>query len=157
MDPHIFRVGDAPTPFTSDEIRGGCPSGRTIRLRIDTPGEEPVIKMIHFVEVDKEGATQESTTSPAGRPDQGTPVTTSSTWEEYQSHASFPRRATTIERELRDTPLGHLDCARYTVVDGDRTEVFWFDLGRPGMPVRVETYEAGEILSTMAMIEDTDH
>jgi hypothetical protein len=40
------------------------------------------------------------------------------------------------------------------VVEGNRTDLYWFDVDRAGMPVRVETYEDGALADTMQMIED---
>ena len=33
-DPRRVRPGDAPTPYTADEIRKGCPEGRTNTFRV---------------------------------------------------------------------------------------------------------------------------
>ncbi len=34
-DPHILHPDHAPTPFTADEIRTGCPAGRTVTMAVD--------------------------------------------------------------------------------------------------------------------------
>ena len=56
-DPHVLAPGRAPTPFTADEVRGGCPAGRTIRLRVDVVGETSFHRVSRFVECDEAGAT----------------------------------------------------------------------------------------------------
>jgi len=58
-DPHVLAPGQAPTPFSADEIRGGCPAGRTIRLRVVMVGETPFLRVSRFVECDETGATLE--------------------------------------------------------------------------------------------------
>ncbi|MGH8871612.1 MAG: hypothetical protein ACRDWS_06540 [Acidimicrobiia bacterium] len=55
---------------------------------------------------------------------------------------------------MRDTPLGYLECLRYAVVEGSTTDIYWFALSLPGMPVRVETYDDGALLYLMEMIEN---
>jgi hypothetical protein len=129
----------APTPFTPDEIRAGCPAGRTIELLVETDGEEPYTRVNRFVACDETGATLE-------RGATGTRVT----WAELQAHAAFPAARTTIEPDTIETPLGVLDCLRYTVEDGDDVDVFWFAQAFPGMPVRYRTRD-----STTTMITST--
>lgn len=153
-DPHISREGDAPTPFTASEIEAGCPAGRVIRLRVDRSDGVAMIRLIRFVEVDETGAVQETQLLDLDGAELAKPMRSSSKWVDYQSHASFPTGITSIDRELRDTPLGRLNCVRYTVIEGNRTDVYWFDADRAGMPVRVETYEDGALVDTMQMIED---
>ena len=58
-DPYILAPGRAPTPFTADEIRDGCPAGRSIRLRVDVVGETPFHRISRFVECDEAGASME--------------------------------------------------------------------------------------------------
>ena len=67
------------------------------------------------------------------------------TWRDLQSHASFPTDATTIEPERIETPMGELDCLRYTVRDGATEKVFWFATDLPGMPVRSVTRSDGHV------------
>ncbi|MGV8965821.1 MAG: hypothetical protein ACOH2F_06035 [Cellulomonas sp.] len=117
-----------PTPFTADEIRSGCPDGRTVRTR----DEEGTVAVSRYVDGDVDGATLESwTEAPDGTPP-SEHARTRVTWHQLQQHAAFPTDGTIVREEAIMTPLGELECARYDV--GDLT--FWFDLHRPGMPVR---------------------
>jgi hypothetical protein len=153
-DPHVTADGHAPTPFTEDEIRGGCPQGRMIRLRIEEVGSDSRTRDIRFVRCDAEGADQEFRQFDAsGRP-LGEPLVRRSTWRELQEHASYPAGQTRIEPEVLETPMGALDCLRYTVTDGDRREVLWFARALPGMPVRSESLDGARATYRMRMVEN---
>ena len=113
--PHVLAPGRAPTPFTADEIRAGCPTGRTIRLRVDVVGETAFHRVSRFVECDQAGATMEhSRLSLDGSP-LAEPEVDRVTWRDLQTHASFAADDTTIESEWIETAIGELDCLRYTV------------------------------------------
>lgn len=138
-DPYVLAPGRAPTPFTADEIRGGCPAGRTIRLRVDVVSDTPFHRVSRFVECDEAGATMErSRLSLDGSP-LAEPEVDRVTWRDLQAHASFAADDTTIESERIETAIGELDCLRYTVRDGATEEVFWFAKDMPGMPIQMRT------------------
>ena len=96
LDPHLLAPGRAPTPFTADEIRRGCPQGRTIRLLVEEEGEQPFFRTNRFVQCDDEGATIEYTRSTIGGEPFGAVVADRTTWLELQAHASFPAHQTEI-------------------------------------------------------------
>jgi hypothetical protein len=133
----------APTPFTADEIRAGCPAGRVIELLVEEADQPPHHRTNHFIDTDEAGATVEHTPSGA---------TVRSTWAEMQAHASFPEAVTTIDQDTIEIPLGTLDCHRYTVRDGDTVMTFWFSPAYPGMPVRYRQEENGSVLSQTTML-----
>ena len=58
-DPHVLEPGHAPTPFTAEEIRRGCPPGRTIRMLVEIEGVEPAYRVNRFVGCDEAGTTLE--------------------------------------------------------------------------------------------------
>ena len=154
-DPHVFRDGHAPTPFTAAEIRAGCPAGRTIRLRIEIEGQDPFLSVHRYVEADAEGATVERKRfTLAGEP-LGDAVRGRETWLELQGHASFPSDRTAVTPERPETPLGELECLSYAVTEGTTVQTFWFAKTKPGMPIKYSTEEAGQVTSTVTMIEDT--
>lgn len=154
-DSHVLAPGQAPTPFTADEIRRGCPAGRTIRLRVDVVGETPFLRVSRFVECDEAGATIErSRLSLDGSP-LAQPEVDRMTWRDLQAHASFPADDTTIEPERIETAIGALDCLRYTVRDGTTDEVFWFAKDLPGMPIRSLTRTDGQVVATASMVDHT--
>jgi hypothetical protein len=154
-DPHVVEPGHAPTPFTADEIRRGCPQGRTIRLLVEAAGEQPLVRTITFKECNDAGAVQERAQATL-EGDQLSPVQTPrSSWEELQAHASFPAEQTQIDPVTLQTPLGRLDCLRYTVIDGPTVQTFWFATALPGMPVRFTSAVDGQVISTVAMVSDS--
>lgn len=144
-----------PTPFTAEQIRANSPAGRTVRTLVETPDEPPVHQVQRFDEVDAHGAHLEAWTEKADGT--RTPAERShATWSELQAHGAFPADATEHERTMLTTPLGELLCTRYTVHRPDgRVSRFWFDTGRPGMPVAYEHLGAdGEPEVTVTMIGD---
>lgn len=136
----MLGPGLAPTPFTAAEIRAACSVGRVLELLVEADGEEPYRRYNRYVACDEDGATIER-----GRHG-GEVETRQVTWAELQAHAAFPAEATTIEPETIETPLGVLDCLRYTVEDDDGVTVFWFATAYPGMPVRISE---GDVTTTM--------
>jgi hypothetical protein len=154
IDPHILEPGRAPTPFTAVEIRRGCPAGRTIRLLVESEDIEPLLRINQFVECDERGATIERTRFTTDGEPLGPPEADRTTWAQLQAHASFPADQTSILPETSETPLGVLECLRYTVTDGSTVQTFWFAKETPGMPVRSKTQTAGRVTSTVTMMDN---
>ena len=152
---HVVQSGRAPTPFTADEIRAGCPAGRTIRMRVDTEGEAPFLRVSRFVSCDEEGAVLERSRQSLEGVALGVVEADRVTWRDLQAHASFPVEAATIEDETISTAIGDLDCLRYTVRDKETEEVFWFAKGLPGMPIRYVTRAGGEVVATVSVVDNT--
>jgi hypothetical protein len=154
-DPHVLAPGRAPTPFTAAEIRSRCAVGKTIRVTVEADGEAPYERMTRYVACDDSGATIErSTLEPDGSP-VGEPEVDRVTWLDLQGHASFPADETTIEPARIETPLGDLECLRYTVRDGETEKVLWFATDYPGMPVRFLTRVGGKVVATVTVVEST--
>jgi hypothetical protein len=147
----VLRRDHAPTPFTASEIRDGCPQGRTIGLLIEAAGAAPHRRTNRFVECDEKGAVVERTRFDMGGRPLGQLERARSTWLEMQGHASTPAHLTTIDPSVLESPMGPLDCLRYSVVDGEEVETLWFARSLPGMPVRTETRRAGELVLTVTM------
>lgn len=132
-DPHLVGDGLLPTPFTADEIREGCPEGRTIRLRVEPATGTSYERVNRFTDCDAEGATIESWVIG----DQGEQVglaTSRSTWLDLQRHAAFPVEGTTVADDTLVLPFGTFGCRVYTR-DGAR---FLFATALAGMPARYE-------------------
>jgi hypothetical protein len=142
-DPHVVLPGHAPTPFTADEIRRGCPAGRRVTARTEAAGEPDRVDLTVFVETDEHGALLESN----GRRHRVT-------WRELQTHASFPSEVTTIHEDVVEGPLGRMECLSYRVVADDTVSTFWFEKARPGMPVLFTTETDGALVSTTMVIAD---
>lgn len=153
-DPHRLRPDHLPTPFSAAEIRDATRPGHTLRLRLEQAGEEPVLRVTRFVETDEEGAVQESQRfTLAGEPLDAAPMRRRSGWLDFQGHASFPAATTSRVEEPIDLEFGRFDGLHYIAVDGGRVGHYWFALALPGMPVRTEDWEDGELRFAMTMIE----
>jgi hypothetical protein len=154
-DPYRLRPDHLPTPFTADEIRVGCPPGRTVRALVVEPGREPYVHVTRFVSVDAEGAEQESwTEAPAGAR-LTEPKRRRSTWLDFQGHASMPAATTTIEEETIEIPAGRFECLRYTRREDDSVSTFWFAKSAPGMPLKFdERTNDGELVYSSTALEN---
>ncbi|MCR6712114.1 MAG: hypothetical protein NVV57_05200 [Demequina sp.] len=132
-DPHVMAEGTLPTPFSADELRAGLPAGTVVVLELDGG----IRQVNSFRDPDAEGATW--TVASPGSDEHSERVT----WRELQSHASFPMETAARRRETIEHPLGTLDCWRYDVGTPQDGNTFWFDLSRPGMPVRMRRNSNG--------------
>jgi hypothetical protein len=151
QDPHVLHPDHHPTPFTAAEIRDASGPGRTVRQLIEVEGEAPLTRVLQWVDVDEEGATGlvYGIGPKGGRLH---PKRWRSRWLELQHHASMPIETTTIDEVVLDSPMGPLDCLRYTRRDGDATDVFWFARAMPGMPVRTERVQGGHLVERVTVL-----
>jgi hypothetical protein len=154
-DPHVLHPDHAPTPFTADEIRQRTSPGRLKHVLVESPDEPTFVRSARFLECDAEGATLERARLAADGTPAGSVTRDRVTWLGLQQHASFPAAQTEIAAEQIEIPIGVLDCLRYTVVDGDEVDTFWFATDVPGMPVRYTNAVAGRVVSTTTVILDT--
>ena len=143
-DPHQFRPGDRPTPFSADEIRRGCPPGRTIRTLVVRAGQDPIVHVIRFLTGDEDGADQESWNETPDGIRLSDTETGHSNWRELQGHASMPADRTDVTEEEIEIPAGRYACLRYTRTDEDGVGVFWFAKSAPGMPLKFERRVDGQ-------------
>lgn len=141
-DPHVLGDGLAPTPFTADEIRAGCPDGHRVLVRTVRTSEragEPTFHVSGFEDGDAEGVTITSTPADTtGRPT-GDARRTRVTWLDLQRHAAFPAADATVATERIRLEIGERDRLRYEVAGPEGVSTFWFALEHPGMPVRYAT------------------
>ena len=150
-DPYDLGEGLLPTPFSAEEIRLGCPAGRTIRLLVEPATGASYERVNRFADCDAEGATIVSWT--VGPDLQPVGLTSGrSTWLDLQRHAAFPSATTRRTEEELDLALGRVQCVVYTLSSGAR---FTFGRGFAGMPVRYEipTDEGGVDVTTMVSDE----
>ena len=153
-DANRIRPDDLPTPFSATEIRAGCPLGRTIQLRSEARWGELTFRWIRFVEVDADGAVQEFQSTDAEGFPIGEPTRQRSSWLDLQQHASQPASTTAIHEVELELPFSKEACWRYTVTDHDKSKTFWFAKARPGMPVQVEEWVGGGLVSRSVVITD---
>lgn len=151
---HRLQPDHHPTPFSAAQIRDGFVIGREVRSLIARAGAEPYVHVRKDLSVsDDAGTYQVWTETPAGdrisEPEEG-----SSTFLELQKHASMPVAATTIEPVEIEVPMGRFDGLRYTRAEGDKVDTFWFALGRPGAPVRIESRVGDELLFSSTAISE---
>jgi hypothetical protein len=151
-DGNRLQPDHLPTPFSAAQIRDGCPAGRTIRIREETPDGPPTFRRIRFVEADADGAVHElQATDEDGRPI-GEPTRGHSTWLDLQRHASQPADATTVDEVALPLPFGDFACWRYTVERPEAELRFWFAKQLPGMPAQVEEWVDGVMTGRSSMI-----
>lgn len=148
----------APTPFTADQIRKGCPSGRTSTFFTESEADGRGFLVIRFERADAEGVTttvefldeqrQRIRASPMQR----------ATWGELQRHASFPLATTTVRDEVVEVPAGRFACLVYEVSEpsegADVTTRYDFARALPGMPVRVLKSRGGRVVSRQELVTD---
>jgi hypothetical protein len=151
-EPYVLEAGHHPTPFTAAEIRAASPPGTLITQVIDAAGEPPLTLVVQWTGVDEEGGTAVSYSIDAGGA-RSVPQRSSSSWLELQRHASMPVATTTIDEVVLDSPLGRLDCLRYTRVENEGTiSTFWFARAYPGMPVLTERSEKGTVVARSTIV-----
>lgn len=154
-DPHVRGPGTLPTPFTAEEIRSGCPDGRTTRQRVEADGRVVGYRTNVFRDGDADGATTETQEFDADGVPTGPPSVGRTTWLAFQRHASFAADRTTREAVRLETPLGWRDCLHYQRSDPDgSTSDFWFALSSPGLPIRYRTVRDGRVAHEVVVIED---
>ena len=143
-----------PTPFSAAQIRDGFVVGHEVRSLTVRAGAEPYVFVRRNMSLDDDSGVYEVwTETPEGdrisEPEQG-----SSTFLELQQHASMPVAATAIEPVEIDVPMGRFDGLRYTRVQGDKVDTFWFALARPGAPVRIEFRVGGTVVFSSTAISE---
>lgn len=143
-----------PTPFSAADIRAGCPAGRTVRLRMETPGAEAAYRRTRFVQADATGAVTEFESTDAEGQPLGNATRHRSRWLDLQRHASQPAAATVVDEVDLELPMGSEACWRYRVSHGDSFAIFWFAKGRAGMPVQIEEWEGGRLVGRTQVIDD---
>lgn len=154
----MMTSGHAPTPFTAEQIRRGCPDGRQIAFRIRQEGQPELHNRMRFDDGDEGGASVESTMLTATGTTIGEPQRARSSWSELQAHASFPITQTTIiPVDDVGSELGPMPGWLYRVRQADGgTKLLWFATSLPGPPVRmIERDGHGHAVLEMTMVSNT--
>jgi hypothetical protein len=151
-----LRPDHAPTPYTAEQIREGCPTGRVAVFLIEVPGRPKVHQVHRFVDAGAEGVTHETTLQTLEGRTIGEDTSTRSRWKELQAHASFPERATRVSEARITVPAGSFDCRLYTVTTMEKgekvTKHLHFARALPGPPVRFEQSIDDRVVFTMTLI-----
>lgn len=155
-DANKMRADHAPTPFSADEIREGCPEGRSVKYELALGNGKKQFRVITFTGNSATSAKMESVVLDAAGKPLGTAQVGEASWKDLQSHASFPATQTRITSESRTTPAGTFACWRYDVLVSDdgvsKERRFWFAKDLPGSPLVVEEIAGGQQVMQMTMI-----
>ncbi len=149
--------GHAPRPFTADEIRDATPAGTTWTYEMRQLRQPPVKQVTKVVRSDDVGATFEVVTYNEGGEAMGGTKTSTATWAELESHATFPAAHTKIYETEVETRAGTFDALRYEVAEpGDvvRIKNFYFAKTRPGAPVLYEQTDDGQVMFRMELVKE---
>ncbi len=157
-DGNRMKKDHAPTPFTAEEIRLGCPDGRKTKYKIEIPGKPFHYQITTFVNATPETAGFEMTTLDKDGNTIGQMQTATATWSELQTHASFPQSRTKIENASYTTAAGAFDCWYYHVTgekDGKPViSKYYFAKKLPGPPIYFIQETDGSPTFTMTLVEN---
>jgi len=146
----------APTPFTAEQIRLACPTGRINRFRVEQHrGSETRVEVSvqHFVETNEIGAKIKSVSADIEKPVPGPSQELMLRWDELRAHASYPAEQTKITRETVTVPAGTYDCWLYTVNDGSFVSRYWFARTLAGPPVLATVERGGKLVRKIDLID----
>lgn len=147
----------APTPFTAEQIRAGCPAGRLVRWQTQENGVLAQ-SLMRFDDPDARGVWFSNQPLGAdGAPGAATPPAFA-TWAELRDHARFPAALTEVTHATITAAIGTCDCMIYRVRSPEAPEtaqIFTFDVARPGPPIRLEVETDGVRTIVMEMLSDT--
>jgi hypothetical protein len=147
----------ATPPFTSAQIRAATPDGRTLRFRIEQPGQVPMIRELRFTGVTADGCTVEGQMYDEEGGVLGEPTREQTTWDELRGHAAYPRAATAVTDEPCSVPAGDFTCRVYTVREKEAgVETVTrasFATTLPGAPVHLKVTSGGTTATEWTLIE----
>jgi len=146
----------APTPFTADQIRRGCPSGLRAVYRM---GGDGATTYQHFAFDNSDGIGTDFSVTVT--PEQDTPLAKPRPnrleWSSLQRHAHYPERTTVIENETITVKAGTFRCMRYTVtsIDDGKAGVgsYWFAYDLPGPPIKWVQRVDDVVVRSMELIQ----
>jgi pimeloyl-ACP methyl ester carboxylesterase len=146
-----MKPGDAPTPYSAEQIRKALPKGSWIKFNNELIGKQKMEIIFNF----GKGNNKEAALVVDALDEKGSPIaeprSSKPSWKELQSHASFPAENTSISSARLKTFKGDLDCWLYEVKEGETATRYWFAKELPGPPVLLEEYKNGELQRKMVM------
>ena len=152
-----MKSGHAPTPFSAEDIRSGCPRDRKIVFQVEVAGQPVLYRTTTFVTVNPDEAVLETVTKGADGKKAGSKQMMTAKWKDLQAHASFPQKQTGIRSESYTTPAGTFDCWLYvvTVQKSGKKNVqrYWFAKSLPGPPICVEETADGRLAYRLTMLK----
>jgi len=173
-----LRPGDAPTPFTADQIRAHCPSDLRILQLAETPGQEPKRTLTTFEDSTDDATTVSHAELGSRRGGMQPSLSERQSWTALQAQTSSAAAETEITEETITTQLGTFKCMLYVVTrtvakeradtrmledpqgrDGPQDEIIedrmWYAYDLPGPPVRWVRSADGDVLFALNQIERT--
>ncbi|OGL41050.1 MAG: hypothetical protein A2161_17980 [Candidatus Schekmanbacteria bacterium RBG_13_48_7] len=146
----------APTPYSSEEIREGCPPGRTMLFRCTVPEKPDYFKVMAFENCDIERACFQEYSLDSGGNLIGEKQNSQLNWTDLQQHASFSKTETMLSMVAIETELGYFQCWHYTVQTesgGKKKEThYYFSKTNPGPPVLLIEKVENKTILKMTMI-----
>ena len=124
-----------------------------MRSLVVRAGDEPYVLAWGVVSGDAEGSERDVWTETPDGERLTEPERAYAKFLELQAHASMPAATTRIDEETIEIPAGRYECLRYTRVDGDTVDTFWFAKTEPGAPLRFEKSVGGEVVFSSMAIE----
>jgi hypothetical protein len=149
----VIKADHAPTPFSAEQIRSGCPKGRKIVFQVESSGKALMFQSVEFLTCEKDKVVYEIVTRGVDGKQMGPRKMITGTWEDLQSHTSFPKDQTIITSESYTAPAGTFDCLRYTVTGKSGVKRFWFAKTMPGPPLAFEEKVNDRVTMKMAMLK----
>jgi hypothetical protein len=144
-----------PGPFTWEQIRDGCPTGRRIDVRVEEEDKPVYHQVMTFVDPDDDGSgtdiRHEVLDEDGNR--LGDPVRKSIKWKDFQHHPEFATDLISSGEETIDTPRGKITAKKYVVKDPNGTATYYFDPALPGPPVVYFLENDGKRLLTATMVK----
>lgn len=152
-----MKPGHAPTPFSAEEIRSGCPRDRKIVFQVEVSGQPVLYRTTTFVTVNPDDTVLETVTTGTDGKKVGKKQMMTAKWKDLQAHASFPEKQTEIRPENYTTPAGTFDCWLYVVTlqkSGKKNvQHYWFAKSLPGPPICVEETVDGRLAYRLTMLK----
>jgi hypothetical protein len=146
-----------PSPFSAQQIARACgPQSKRV-FRFVMGGAEPSYKLWTFIEQTEAGCTFLQTDCDEHGLETGEPSPTNVTWQQLQSHASWPATDVTASEAKMKVPAGTYECMHYVIkrknAQGVGEDKFWFAWDLPGPPVRMERSAGGQVKVTMTLMK----
>lgn len=145
----------APAPFTTDQLRSGCPVGRRIVYKIEEEGKPVTRRTLEFLKSDANTAEIRATTSDASGKELNA-ATNTATWAELRSHGEFDKDRVEVKHRTVSLPVGTLEASVYKVTELDGTvTTYYFADTLPGPPVFLYVEKDGKRIRTQTMESST--
>lgn len=153
---HQGEGGNAPTPYTADQIRDATRVGRSYEFRVEVPGQPTKRRLLTFTKVDDAGGDVRTDVLDDDGKVTEPSKTNHAAWDELRRHAEFPKSLVTISDAPAVTlPAGTFECLHYAVKEEGSESHFFFAKSLPGAPVLFYTEKGGARVMTTTLLRHT--